>query len=72
MSKVQPSADTLRTVQDLHRFFDLHRNSLLTLRQQGEAAQRAHEEWLKANPPVPEDIVVNYFILEDSEKPAAP
>ena len=72
VSKVQPSADTSRTVQDLHRYFDAHRASLIARRQQREAAQRAHEEWLKANPPVPQDIVINYLILEDSDAPGAP
>ena len=72
VSKVQPSADTLRTIQDLHGFFDTHRESLIAHRQQREAAQRAHEEWLKANPPVPQDIVVNYFPIRSPEPTRLP
>ena len=69
--QLQPSADTSRTIQDLHTYFDKHRQSLIAHRQQREAAQRAHEEWLKANPPVPPDIVINYFPIEESQ-PARP
>jgi hypothetical protein len=61
VSKLQPTADNVRTIEDLHRYFDAHRETLIAQRAQRDAAQKAHEEWLKANPPVPEDIVINYF-----------
>lgn len=61
VSKGPVSPDVLRTIGDLHKYYDAHRESLIAQRAQREAAQRAQEEWLKANPPVPEDIVVNYF-----------
>lgn len=60
---VQPTADTVRTIEDLHRYFDAHRDTLIAQRAQRDAAQKAYEEWLKANPPVPEDIVINYFSI---------
>ena len=61
VSKLQPTADTVRTIEDLHRYFDAHREALIAQRAQRDAAQKAYEEWIKANPPVPEDIVINYF-----------
>jgi hypothetical protein len=69
VSRLQPSADTVRTIEDLHGYFDAHRETLVALRSQREAAQKAREEWLKANPPVPEDIVVNYFPVRSSYPP---
>jgi hypothetical protein len=72
VSRLQPSADTVRTIEDLHRYFDAHRERLIACRAQREAAQNAHEEWLKANPPVPEDIVVNYFPINSPEPPRPP
>jgi hypothetical protein len=63
VSKLQPSADTVRTIEDLHRYFDAHRETLIAQRAQRDAAQKAYEEWIKANPPVPEDIVINYFSI---------
>jgi hypothetical protein len=61
VSKVPLSADSKRTMEDLHRYFDLQRDKLVALRAEREGAQRAHDEWLKARPPLPEDIVINYF-----------
>jgi len=63
VSKLQPTADTVRTIEDLHRYFDAHRETLIAQRAQRDAAQKAYEEWIKANPPVPEDIVINYFSI---------
>lgn len=67
VSNAPLSADSVRTLEDLHRYFDTHREKLVAQRAEREAAQRAHEEWLKANPPVPEDIVVNYFPIRSAE-----
>ena len=72
VSKMQLSADSLRTVEDLHKYFDTHRESLIAQRAQREAAQRAREEWLKANPPVPQDIVINFFPIRSSDPPSPP
>jgi hypothetical protein len=69
VSKTQPSADTLRTIQDLHRYVDTHRENLIAQRAQREAAERARGEWLKDNPPVPKDIVINYFPVRSSYAP---
>lgn len=69
VGNTQPSADTVRTIEDIHRYFDAHRESLIAQKAQGEAAQKAHEEWLKANPPVPEDIVINYFLIRRTSRP---
>lgn len=63
VSKLQPTADTVRTIEDIHRYFDAHRESLIAQKAQRDAAQKAYEEWIKANPPVPEDIVINYFSI---------
>ena len=64
VSNVLLSADSLRSVENLHTYVDTHRGTLIAQRAQREAAQRAHEEWLKANPPVPEDIVINYWKVQ--------
>ena len=70
VGEVQPTADTVHTITDIHQYFDTHRETLMLLRQQREAAQRAHEEWVKDNPPVPEDIVIKYFPIRSSYLPA--
>jgi len=63
ISKGPVPPDLRRTIGDLHRYYDTHRARLLAQRAERDAAQRAHEEWIKANPPVPEDIVINYFSI---------
>ncbi len=66
VGQLQPSAETLRTLEDLHRYFDAQRDGLIAQRAERDAAQKVQEEWLKANPPVPEDIEVNFFPIHSS------
>lgn len=61
VGKLQPTADTLRTIEDIHRYFDAQKKSLIALKAQRESEQKVRDEWLKANPHVREDIVINYF-----------
>jgi hypothetical protein len=69
VSELQPTADTARTIEDLHRYFDAHRETLITQKAQRDAAQKAQDEWLRANQPAPEDIEVNFFPIRSSSAP---
>ncbi len=60
----QPSPDEIVVIQSLH---DIYNNELERLRTAYEGRERARlerEEYLKANPPQPKDITINYWRTE--------
>ena len=63
------SGEVLRTIEDLHRYFDAHREQLIRGHEENEAARLAQEKWLKENPPVPKDTVVEFFPIRSSQAP---
>lgn len=51
----------MRMMEDFHQFYLLHGRTLAAQRREQEEANAARAAWLKANPPVPQDTVVNFF-----------
>lgn len=75
---VQPPAETLAALDALHVFYDTNRERLAEGYAKREVARVGQERWLKENPPVPKDTVVNFWpgkntvILEGQRKGAKP
>lgn len=63
-----PGKQTLASIQSLHDLYNSEYDRLKTACEGRERAQREHEAELKANPPKPKDIILNYW---RTEKPAA-
>ena len=63
----QPAAEVLTAIQSLHDLYNNEHARLLTAHQGREQARLAHEAELKANPPQPQNITLNYW---RTEKPA--
>jgi hypothetical protein len=53
-------------MKDFHEYYRVHGATLAADYRRREQEARAHEEWLKANPPVPRDTVVNFFPIHSS------
>ncbi len=62
-----PTAETLASIQSLHDIYNNEHPQLLAAYQGRERARIAHEAEQKANPPLPKDLVLNYW---HTEKPA--
>jgi hypothetical protein len=62
-----PTAEDLIPIQSLHDLYNREFSRLLTAFQGREQARLQHEADLKANPPQPQDITLNYW---RTEKPA--
>lgn len=61
--------NAIQALEDLHAQFDENREQLLTSYEESEKARIKQEEWLKANPPVPKDTVINYFPIRSVHAP---
>lgn len=68
---VSPAAR--RALDDLHRYYNIHRARLSAGFEASEAARAAHEKWVKENLPIPKDTTISYFPirsdLTDRETP---
>lgn len=64
----QPAAGELTVIQSLHDLYNKDHERLLTAWQGREQARLQQEAYLKAHPPQPKDITLNYW---RTEKPAA-
>ena len=64
----QPDAETLVAIQSLHDVYNSEYARLKTAYEGRERARIAHDAWLKANPPQPKNITLNYW---RTEKPAS-
>lgn len=64
----QPAAEDLAIIQSLHDLYNNEHARLLTAWQGREQARLQQEAYLKAHPPQPKDITLNYW---RTEKPAA-
>ncbi len=60
----QPSAQEVASLEALHAFYDANRIKLIKQSQEMEAARLGQEQWLEANPPIPKDTFVNYFLIK--------
>ena len=67
----QPTAETLTAIQSLHDVYNNEYERLKTAYEGRERARIAHEAELKAHPPKPKDIVINYWHIDDP-RPTAP
>lgn len=59
-----PDPETLASIQSLHDLYNTEYDRLLTAFQGRERARLAREAWLKAHPPQPKDIVINFWRTE--------
>jgi hypothetical protein len=57
----KPSSEALAPLDALHSYHDANRERLVTEYHQREAENAAREQWLKENPPVPKDTVINFW-----------
>ena len=64
----QPDAEKLTPIQALHDIYNSEYERLKTASEGRERARIEREEYLKANPPQPKDIILNFW---RTEKPAA-
>jgi hypothetical protein len=68
IGETQPAPEDLAAIQSLHDLYNNEHQRLLTAYQGREQARLQHEAHLKANPPQPKDITLNYW---RTEQPAA-
>jgi hypothetical protein len=64
----QPTAEELVVIQSLHDIYDSELEQLRTAYEGREQARVEREAYLKANPPQPKDIILNFW---RTEKPAS-
>ena len=64
LSPASPPPQTLTGIQSLHDLYNNEYNQLLTAYQGRERARLQQEAELKANPPKPKDLVINYWRIE--------
>ena len=63
------SSEVTQAIDDLHRYFDANRDRLIREYNESEAARLAREQWLKENPPLPKDSVVEFFPIHSRHAP---
>lgn len=68
VTKGQPAAEDLVAIQSLHDLYNTEYSRLLAAWQGRERARIEREAYLKAHPPQPKDITLNYW---RTEKPAS-
>lgn len=59
------SEEMRQTMEDFHRYVDLHRDQLALQYLEREATRLAQEKDLKENPPQPQDTVIQYFPIRN-------
>lgn len=67
--KGEAGENAIRALEDLHAQFDENRKQLKAAYDESEKARIAQEEWLKANPHIPKDTVVNFFPIRSVHAP---
>lgn len=60
------SENAQRVMNDLHEYYRKHGAKLAADYAKAEADAKAHEAWTKANPPVPQDTIINFFPIRSS------
>lgn len=61
-----PPAEELELMNSVHAYYDAHKPELLVKYQEQEEERSAREAWLKANPPVPKDTIINFWPIKNS------
>jgi hypothetical protein len=67
--KGEAAENAIRALENLHAQFDENRKQLKAAYDESEKARIAQEEWLKENPPIPKDTVVNFFPIRSVHAP---
>jgi len=57
-----------RAMEDFHEYYHLHGAAMAKEYNRRVAEGKAHEEWVKAHPPVPPDTTVNFFPIRSSSR----
>jgi len=60
------SENAKRAMNDFHEYYRLHGPEMAADYTRREEEAKAHEEWLKAHPPIPPDTVVNFFPIRST------
>ena len=63
------TVESLASIQSLHDLYNNEHDRLLTAYQSREQATLAREAELKAHPPKPKDIVLNYSLTDSADQP---
>ena len=63
-----PTEETLLSIRSLHDIYINEHDRLLAAYQGREQARIAQEEQLKAHPPEPKDIVINYWLTDSADQ----
>lgn len=58
-----------RAMEDFHEYCHLHGASMSERYKRQLAEAKASEEWVKANPPVPQDTIINFFPIRSVHAP---
>jgi hypothetical protein len=61
---VPPDAEEIAVIQSLHELYNTNHEELISAFQGREQARLAREAYLKAHPPQPKDIVIDYWTTE--------
>lgn len=61
------SGNAKRAMNDFHAYYRTHGTQMAVGYAKREAEAKAHEEWMKAHPPIPEDTVITYFPIRSSK-----
>ncbi len=71
ISAGEATPETLASLHSLHDLYNNEYERFKTAYEGRERAQRLHEAELKANPPKPKDIVLNYWRIDSKVQPKA-
>ncbi len=66
MAEGKLSAAAERAMEDFHEYYAQHGPEMAAAYKQREEEAKAHEEWVKAHPPIPQDSVINFFPIRST------
>ncbi len=69
MAEGKLSEAAVRAMEDFHEYYHLHGVAMAEEYKRREAEAKAHEEWVKAHPPTPQDTIVNFFPIRSVHAP---
>lgn len=69
MAQGKLSEAAVRAMEDFHEYYHLHGVAMAEDYKRREAEAKAHEEWVKAHPPIPQDTTVNFFPIRSVHAP---
>ena len=61
------SENAKRAMNDFHEYYRIHGTQMAVDYAKREADAKAHEEWVKAHPPIPQDTVITYFPIRSTK-----